>query len=261
MQNNTDFFNHNNWVFVSYEYGGGGHRLARKICCLPNYYWYSCLENGKHPWNVSSWRSLPVGNFLKKIRNIASAHYAQRTPYGILPFDYSIGKEWIPDKEQYYANFSNQFVKAHGPILLNNYKLVYISHSLPEEILETFPNAKIINLIDDPKKITDRYMYTTADFPADFSIAFQWIPDIEYTLGYSKHRIIKKTFQEQYTMKDMWSYDKFATMWKEDYKDEYYQNILEKITNNINHRLTAKHQNILTVNKKETTAIKQFLLR
>lgn len=259
MCNDSSFFNHKNWVFVSYEPGGYGHRLARKLCCLPNFYWYSSLGNGKSPWNISGWKSLPDEYVLKRIRKIASAHFHQRTAHDVLPFDYSIVKEWIPDKNQFYSSFSDQFIKAHGPDILKTSKLVYISHSLPEEILEIFPNAKIVNLVDDPKKITDRYMYTTADFPAEFSMGLQWIKNIEHTPNYSKHQLIKETFQEKYTMKDVWSYDKFNTMWEEEYKDKYYQDILEKITSNITHRLASAHQNILTVNKKETTAIKKFI--
>lgn len=258
---NSNFFSHNNWVFVTYEYAGGGHRLARKLCCLPNFFWYSTMGNGKKPWNVSSWKSLPTDNFLKSVRSIASAHFSQIGPYGILPFDHSIGKAWIPDKTLYYKKFANQFLRAHGPKILDSYRLVYISHAMPNDLLDQFPNAKIINLVDDPKKIADRYMHTTALFPGNFPIAFKWLKDLEYTDNYTKHTLIQSTMKTNYTMRDLWCYDKFKTMWNEQYINDYHAEVLSTISHNIKHRLAANHQNILTVNKKETTVIKEFLLR
>jgi hypothetical protein len=254
------FFDHPNWVFVTYEYAGGGHRLARKLCCLPNFFWYSTVGNGKNPWNVSSWTTLPDSSFLKNVRKIASAHFSQVGPYGMLPFDHSIGKVWIPDKSQYYRQFARQFTNAHGPNLLDSYKLVYISHAMPDELTRLFTNAKVISLVDDPVKIADRYMHTTALFPGNFPIAFKWIRDLEYTENYRKHKLIQSNFKEDYTMRDLWSYDNFQTMWNDHYREQYYSEVLNKTTRNINHRLTVKHNNVLTVNKSETKKIKDFLL-
>jgi hypothetical protein len=260
MNNIPKFFLHKNWTFVSYEYAGGGHRLGRKICCLPKFLWYSTAGNGKRPWNVSSWRSLPDGNFLKNIRTIASAHYAQMGPYGILPFDYSIGKEWIPDKSMYYSEFSKQFLRANGPTLLDAYKIAYVSHSMPDEILQTFPNAKIINLVDDPVKLTNRYMHTTAIFPGNLSTGFKWIKDLEYTEAYRKHKLIEETFYPNYTLRDVWSYDNFNTMWDDSYKELYYQEVYNKISSNVTYRQSINHKNVLTVTKNKTKEIKEFLL-
>jgi hypothetical protein len=260
MTTDSTIFSSKNWIFVSYEYGGGGHRLARKICCLPNFYWYSTKGNGKKPWNVSSWRNLPDDNFIKGVRKIASAHYSQMTPHGILPFDHSVGKEWVPSELDYYKLFESKFISSKGHEILSSKKLVYISHSNPTEILKQFPNSKIINLIDDPVKITDRYMYTTALFPGNFSIAFRWIPYLEETSSFKFHKKIKEQFKKDYTMRDVWSYNMFNTLWKDSYYDQYYQEIFKMITNNIERRRTVNHPNVLTVHKSNTKTIKDFLI-
>jgi hypothetical protein len=259
MKSEDDIFFNKNWIFVSYEYGGGGHRLARKICCLPGFYWYSTKGNGKNPWNVSSWRKLPDESFLKSVRKIASAHYSQMTPDGILPFDHSVGKEWIPDEDQYYNLFSSRFESSNGLEILNSKKLVYISHSIPDSILKRFPNSKIINLVDDPVKITERYMYTTALFPANFSIAFQWIPNLQETSAFKMHSENEKKFKKDYTMRDLWSISNFGTLWVDDYLGQYYQEILQRMTKNIELRKQITHSNVLTTHKSSTTLIKQFL--
>ena len=42
----------NKHIFVSFEPGASGHRLARVIATMPCMHWYSCEENGINPWNV-----------------------------------------------------------------------------------------------------------------------------------------------------------------------------------------------------------------
>ena len=42
----------NNLLFISFEQGGGGHKIGRVLSCLPNVYWYSHKDNGINPWNV-----------------------------------------------------------------------------------------------------------------------------------------------------------------------------------------------------------------
>jgi hypothetical protein len=258
MLNSTNFSSPN-WVFVSYDYGAGGHRLARKICCLPKMYWYSTKGNGKRPWNTNSYKQLPKDSFLRKLREIAPAHYSQMTPRGILPFDYSIGCEYIEDEDQYYELFEKRFVDSGGHELLKTNRVVYISHGQPKDTVVRFPNAKVISVVDDPKNIADRYMYTTALFPADISMAFQWLPNLTKTSSY----LLTEMLNEKYgniTMRDLWSYKTHKTMWDEKYVDEYYNVVYNYMKDSIERRLSFKHDNVLTVKKTETTKIKNFLM-
>ena len=49
-----------NMIIISGEKGCKVHHIARVICSLPNVYWYSNIDNGIHPWNISSAKSSKV---------------------------------------------------------------------------------------------------------------------------------------------------------------------------------------------------------
>ena len=69
----------NKWLFVSFEQGASGHKLARVLATMPCMYWYSSKENGINPWNVGI-----VDDHIRQ-RKLSRFHFDRITPKGKLP--------------------------------------------------------------------------------------------------------------------------------------------------------------------------------
>ena len=82
-------------IFVSFVNGAGGHKFSRVLCSLPNIHWYSSLENGVQPWNISK----PFTD-RRKI-----SKYDFDTPFLYL----KNSEDWL--KKAYKSNLYKDFVK------------------------------------------------------------------------------------------------------------------------------------------------------
>ena len=200
-------FDSSNWLFISFEQGAGGHRLARELAEKPDVYWYAHPDNDLEETEIHQ-------------RTYGSMHHFNRyVPGGHLPPPYDYVKDYI-DEEEYYAEiFEPKFIEAGGDTLLQEYKLPYCTHLLPQEIIQRFPNAQIVNIVQDPKVTAKRFM--------DVASLFHGFIKFKDFLPSDNHRVqflqriydIKKDF----TLRDVWAMDTH----KELYSDAMYIELYE----------------------------------
>lgn len=158
-----DYINSDKLIFVLASPAGGGYRLGRIVCCFNNVFWYEAIRNGKYPWRIFSSDQV-------KGKEISSYHFDRRTNSNMIPLlGERIERFWnSSDLDQLYSvNWTNEMDAAGAKEILEAGKsLVWVLHDTPEYLLSRFPNAKIINLVDDDiNKVIDRYLVTTALFP------------------------------------------------------------------------------------------------
>lgn len=163
MNTNSDIIQSNKLLFVCANPGAGGYRLGRIISCLDNVFWYSNGRNGKDPWTV--YKNDRVAG-----KTISQYHYDRYIGYQMVPLvGERIERYWDKnDLDNYYNNVWSEYMLSSGAsaIAKNNMYITWIVHDLPEYVLSRFPNAKVINLVDDNASSTiDRYLETTALFP------------------------------------------------------------------------------------------------
>ena len=223
MDTCTTMEDYKNLLFISFEAGGGGHKLGRVLACLPEVYWYSHPNNGIHPWNVYTTR------FKIYNRRISKNHFDRLIGDEMLPAPWDYVKHLYPNKQHYMKSFHKRFADINPP---KDKYLIYCTHMVPQEIQEDFPYSKIINLATDPHITSERYMQTTAFFlPANSKI----------------------------TIRDMWALNNKGTLYNDLYHDEYFQEVYESISHNINRRKQASHPNVLTLHSKDYKIIKDFI--
>jgi hypothetical protein len=210
-------------LFISFEAGGGGHKLGRVLACLPHVYWYSHPNNGKHPWNVHTTK------FKIYNRRISKNHFDRLVGDQMLPAPWDYVKHLYPNKQKYMEQFKEKFLEIDPP---KDKYLLYCTHMVPQEIIEDFPHSKIINLVTDPVVTSERYMRTTAFF----------LPT-----------------RSKITIRDTWALSNKGTLYIEDYHDEYFYEVRDKITRNINRRKQAFHPNVLSIYSKDYKTIKDFI--
>jgi len=241
-----------NIIFVSFENGGGGHKLGRVLSTLPEVYWYSNYNNGISPWNVHFTDTSIMQ------RNVSRWHFDRLVPKGMLPPTHDYVKYFVPDPNEYYCNyFDPEFERMGGKEILKTQNLIYCSHEMPNELALRFPDAKVLNIIDDPLQVAVRYMETTSLFPA--YLKCKWL-DGENT-GYGKHLAsIAKEFGKGFTVRDLWCHDKFDDMYYPEYANEYQQFVVNMIDDRVQQRReTINTNNILSVGKRDYKTIKEFL--
>jgi hypothetical protein len=167
-----DYTNSDRLLFVLASPAGGGYRLARIISCFDNVHWYTSKGNGLYPWsvvrdNISKPR---LSAARVKGRNISKYHFDRRTENGMIPLlGERIEKFWeINELDIFYEeNWNNEFLISGGADITASGKYVlWVLHDIPTTLLNRFPNAKIISLLDDdPYEVIRRYLTTTALFP------------------------------------------------------------------------------------------------
>jgi hypothetical protein len=167
-----DYANSDQLVFVLASPAGGGYRLGRILCSLDNVYWYACQNNGLHPWSVvrSNPNNPSPAPSKVKGRNISKYHFDRRTRVGMIPLlGERIEKFWDTDQLGilYKENWNNEFKMSGGPeILASGKNILWVLHDVPRDLESRFPNAKIVNLLDDDVyAVIRRYLTTTALFP------------------------------------------------------------------------------------------------
>lgn len=205
-----------NLLFISFEQAARGHRLARVLSTLPNVYWFSHPANGIYPWSIARKND----TFIEQ-RKISGYHYNRLMPNGrMLPPPYDYVQNFVEDKHKYYTEtFEKLFEEAGGNDIPNNVYIPYCTHSLPNQIREYFPNAKIINIIHDPDACVKRYMRVGLNFP-----------------GYVRHRTVVeennqylqwtqnlKQMKPDLKVKDVWAMHKYNTWFNDDMLSELEQ--------------------------------------
>ena len=237
-----DVFDRDNYIFVSFEQGSRGHTLGRVLCALPNVHWYSNTDNGKCPWNVSGgWDPL------FKERFVASRHFNRVMPNGVmLPPTHDYVREWIPDPSEYYTkHFAKQYLLAGA---LNMEKdLLFCTHDMPENLLEVFPNSRVINVVADVEWTVNRYMQTTALFPGWRK--HDWIQGMQTAYGQYLSKV-GASLGWYYTNQDLWEYTNSGS---------YREYVHDQIEKNMRQRNSVSDERVLTVTGREYKQIKDFL--
>lgn len=238
-----DVYNNPNFVFVSFEPGSRGHNIGRVLCSLPEVYWYSSLDNGINPWNVSHKSDWIIQ------RRIAPRHFDRTMPNGeVLPPAWDYVKDFV-DRDTYYSDlFPVQFKKAQGTKYLKTHQLLYCTHGLPPDILAQFPNSRVINVVAEADDIINRYMLTTAHFPAYLKL--EWMNGSETQYG-KQLRELSKTLGEQFTVQDVW--ENLNT-------GSFYQHVKTQITNNMAIRKQTNDSRVLNVSYREYRKMKEFIV-
>ena len=201
--------NKDNLLFISFEQAARGHRLARVLATLPNVYWFAHPANGIKPWNIHN----KMDTFIEQ-RKISGFHYNRLMPNGMMlppPHDYI--QKFVTDKHKYYTEtFEELFEEAGGHNIPDNVYIPYCTHSLPDEIREYFPNAKIINIIHDPKACVERYMRVGLNFPGYVRHRTVVQESNEYLqwLGYLKQQ------KPDLKVKDVWAFERYNTWFTDD---------------------------------------------
>lgn len=228
-------------LFICASAGNGGHRLGRIVSCLDNVYWYSHKNNGSSPWDI-------FYNSTIKGKDISPYHYDRLTPQGMIPLvGERIEKYWrLEDYSYYYDTVWVDLMSTAGAdqILKHQY-LTWIVHDDPSSIKDRFPNSKIINLIDDDlEKVTDRYISTTALFPAYIdNKAFK--PD--YLTPYASMIEDIKLVNKFPTVRDVWAWEKYKTCFFDDSMTFHYRSDVNVSLNNLNHKKTQPLKGVTNV--------------
>jgi hypothetical protein len=239
------------FIIISFENGGGGHRLGRIICSLPDVYWYTHPDNGKNPWNVH------FKNTNIRQRHVSKFHFDRLVPKGMLPPTHDYVSKFIPDEDEYYEKYYNpKFEEMGGYEIIKDYKILLVSHALPEVLSKRFPKAKIINLIGDSTKIANRYLQTTSLFPAYLKL--KWL-DGENTEYGKKLKTISEKLGDKFTVRDVWAYKKYEIGYNDTLEEEYNSYVHSMIHNNMNIRKSYSSTNCINVDKKDYKCIKDFL--
>ena len=208
----------NKWVFISFEQGASGHRLARVIASAKCVYWYSNPSNGINPWNVSSTSTI-------RQRGVSKYHFDRLVPDGKLPPPWDYVKDYFTTYEEYWPIFKRVFVENGGIDIIDNYNLLYPTHSRPNFLRTHFPNCKIINVLHDVEKCTNRYMETTANFPG-------WVRHkdvVPEDNAYLQFLRSLKQQREDFLIKDVWAQNKYSTWYTDSMYNELQNEIREDL--------------------------------
>jgi len=235
-------------IFVSFEPGGFGHRLARTLCTLPQVYWYSDVRNGKNPWNVH----FEDTEILQ--RQISPYHFDRITCRGMLPPTHDYVENFIPNADTYYRQyFSKQWRSVNADDIQE--EVLYCTHSQPEHLLKYFPGSKIINLVLNPRTVTKRFMQTSAVFPG--WIKADWLGGRDTEYG-KKLKIIGGELGKHFKIRDIWSWDNFGTEYSpHDHDTLYYDWIFDRVQENTAER--SKADNCLTIGRRDYKKIKEYI--
>jgi hypothetical protein len=241
----------NKHVFVSFEPGASGHRLARVLATMPCMHWYSCEENGINPWNVGK-----VNDYSGQ-RKTSRYHFDRITPKGKLPPTHDYVEKYLPNEKQYYKKFDELFKENGGEDIINDGKRVlYCTHSMPSKLLEYFPNSIIFNIIHDPKTVTDRYMQTTAKFPG-YVKHYGVVPEDNEYLAFLK---ILHSRKEDLTVADIWAFERKKKFYTEALEDKLKKEIYAKMFSNSIFRKAIDHPRVFnTTTKFNYKEIKRWL--
>ena len=207
-------------IFVSFEQSTGGYGIARTICTLPDVYWYSHPDNGKHPWNVS----LDMDTFYDsdtyvKQRLVTPRHFDRWINGVKLPPTWDYVKDYFPDHEGYLRTiFFPAIEKAQRQ---TSKKLVFTTHLSTFQLRQYFGTSACLNVLYDPLKASKRYITTVSKFPAHVKFNGIVPKDNEYLKWLDSISTIKPKF----TVADVWAMKNYNTLYDKKYEEEYYNEI------------------------------------
>lgn len=199
-----DYINSNKLLFVLATPGGGGNRLGRIVSCCDNVFWYANeTKNGITPWDIFSTNVV-------KGRNISPYHYDRRTKKNMIPLaGERIEKFWDnTDLDTLYnVNWQSDMTLAGADEIINRGQYItWVLHDDPEYMLSRFPNAKVINLIDDDiNEVVSRYLSTTALFPINIENTRLKPADSKFIKSLTELMIINSSP----TYRDHWAWENF----------------------------------------------------
>jgi hypothetical protein len=217
-------------IFISSEVGVESHKLARVLATMPCMYWYSCEENGVNPWNVS---------------NVTKHHFDRITPKGILPPIHDEVEKYMPNEKQYYKLFDELFEKNGGADIINNgQRVIYCTNSMPNKLLEYFPNSLVLNIIHDPVLATDNYIeYATST--SGFAEHSEVIPKDNEYLAFLK---ILHSRKEDLTIADIWSFERKKKFYEPKMEEKFKKEIYAKLFSSNIFRKAVEHDRVLNIN-------------
>jgi hypothetical protein len=260
-----DYNNSDKLIFILASPAGGGYRLGRIISCFDNVFWYSSKGNGLFPWSI--FRKNPDKPSLApskvKGRPISKYHFDRRTSQGMIPLlGERIEKFWNTDQIDtfYKENWNDEFIKAGGPEILNSGKsILWVLHDTPQALESKFPNAKIINLVDDDVySVIQRYLTTTALFP--FKIENTNLkPAVDNEV--SKNLLELEKVNPAPTYRDYWAWVNYGQSEYSHAFDEEYIKYVSSIVLDQQQELIKKNPKYLTVtwDTLDIESIKEFI--
>ena len=146
-----------------------------------------------------------------------------------------------------------------GRELMKQNRLVFCTHEMPEKISKRFPKSKIISLTGDDYSIATRYIETTALFPGHLKM--KWIGGENTAYG-KKLQKISKELGSDFTVRDIWAWDKYKSKYKDKHEDEYWRHVISDVRGRTLDREFVNSKNILTVSTRlrgKWRRIKRFL--
>jgi len=204
----------NEIIFVSFEPGTRGHYIARVIASLPHVHWYSHPDNGIRPWNLASAKNSSI-----RQRHVFPNHFDRIVDGGKLPPTWDYVKNFFPDSDKYYNEiFFPRFKEITQDIKKS---IVYCTHSSPDSLLSVFENCKILNVVEDTETVVNKYLQTTANFPGYIRSA----EIVDETNPWLIHLECLKVIKENFTVADLWAWDKYHELYNVSMKDSYFNDL------------------------------------
>jgi hypothetical protein len=233
-------------IFVSFEAGAEGYKLARVLATMPCMHWYSCEENGINPWNIS------------KTNKQNKYHFDKITSKGILPPTHDYVEKYMPNEKQYYKLFDELFAATGGEDIINDGKrVIYCTHSMPNKILEYFPNSLILNIIHDPTSTTEKYLEIATSMPG--CIEYHGVvPEINDYVQFLK---ILHRRKEDLTIADVWAFERKKKFYDSSMEDKLRKEVFAKMFSSNIFRRAVEHNRVLNITsgKFDYKAIKNWM--
>ena len=230
-------------IFISSEVGVESHKLARVLATMPCMYWYSCKENGINPWNVST---------------VTNQYFDRITPKGILPPTHDAVEKYMPNEKQYYKLFDELFEKTGGADIINNdQRVIYCTNSMPNKLLEYFPNSLILNIVHDPALATNNYIDYATNTPGLVTHDGVVPKDNEY-LAFLK---ILHSRKEDLTIADIWAFERKKKFYDPIMEEKFKKEIYAKMFSSNIFRKAVEHDRVLNIssNKFNYKEIKHWM--
>ena len=228
----------NKHVFISFEPGARGHKLARVIATMPCMHWYSCEENGINPWNVSK------PHLSAKQRQLSRYHFDRITPKGKLPPPHDYVEKYMPNEKHYYKLFDELFEKNGGEDIINNgERVLFCTHSMPAKILEYFPNSLIFNIIHDPETTTNRYINLVTQFPA-YVKHYGVVPEDNEYLAFLK---ILHGRKNDLNVADVWAFERKKKFYEPEMEDRLRKETYAKMLSSNIFRRAVNHERVMNI--------------
>jgi len=225
---------HKNYLFILANQGAGGHRLGRLISTLDSVYWYASEKNGITPNQLF----LDYSPNRVSGKDISEYHYDRLIGEHTVPLVGERIEVWWnkTDIDFYYNSVWASRMSKFSDILDTQY-LHWVLHDTPLSMLNRFSNAKVISLIDtDIDSVADRYLKTTAKFPAYYKL-----PGLkpDYKNQYAQDVCALEKKNPGATLQDLWEY--------QNPKQNYLQFVKNKLALDNNQRIKTDHPRHLKI--------------